>query len=158
MNSERQRETVVAVNIRGRSAVEWVLILIVVAGLAIDAYVHFDLASAFDGEKTSTLSVGDMFRGEASVAIIAALALLLHPRRWTAAFAFIVSGAGFVAVVVTRYVNVGQIGFIPNTYDPFWQPTGKWVSAIAEGVAALVALGLFAVMNTYARTRETARV
>jgi hypothetical protein len=122
----------------------WALIVIVVVGLAIDAYVHFDLAHAFDNEKTSTLSVGDLFRGEATVAIIAALALLLRPRWYTAAFAAVVAGAGFVAVLVTRYVNIGAFGPFPNTYDPYWQPTGKWLSAIAEGVAALAALALFA--------------
>src|ERR1700709_1403775 len=121
---------VVAMIARGRVGLQWALIVVVVVGLAIDAYVHFDLAANFDGEKTSTLSVGDMFRGEASVAIVAALALLLRPRRWSAAFAFIVAGAGFVAVVVTRYVNIGSIGPIPNTYDPYWEPTGKWLSAL----------------------------
>jgi len=39
-----------------RSMTRVMLILIVVAGLAIDAYVHFHLASAFKNNKTSTLS------------------------------------------------------------------------------------------------------
>jgi hypothetical protein len=136
---------------------QWVLIVVVVVGLGIDAYVHFDLAHAFDNEKTSTLSVGDLFRGEASVAIVAALALLLRPRRYTAAFAAVVAGAGFVAVVVTRYVNIGAFGPFPNTYDPFWEPTGKWLSAIGEGVAAVAALVLFVLMQTavqHGRTRS----
>jgi hypothetical protein len=131
--------------------IQWVLIGVVVAGLAIDAYVHFDLADAFKNNKTSTLSEADMFRAEAVVSVLAALALLLRPRRYTAAIAFVVAAAGFVAVVVTRYYDVGAIGPFPDTYDPFWEPTGKWVSAIGEGVAALAALALFVTLHVGAR-------
>ncbi|MDT4972094.1 MAG: hypothetical protein QOG22_2237, partial [Pseudonocardiales bacterium] len=62
---------------RGSLGIRAVLIAIVVVGLAIDAYVHFDLASAFKHVKTSTLSEADMFRAEATVAVIAAIALLV---------------------------------------------------------------------------------
>jgi hypothetical protein len=125
--------------------------VIVVAGLAIDAYVHFHLASAFKNNRTSTLSEADLFRAEATVAIIAAVALLLRPRRYTAAFAFLVAAAGFAAVMVYRYVDIGAFGPIPGMYDPFWVPTEKWLSAVAEGVAAVAALALVALFS--ARTR-----
>jgi len=130
---------------RGRGTV-LILTALVVAGLAVDAYVHFDLASAFKNNKTATLSEADMFRAEATVAILAAVALLLRPRRSTAAFAFLVAGAGLVAVLVTRYVEFGAIGPIPKLYDPYWQPTGKWLSAVAEAVATLAALALTALL------------
>jgi hypothetical protein len=142
---------------RSRAVVQWTLVVVVVVGLAIDAYVHFDLADAFKNNKTSTLSEADMFRAEATVAIVAAAALLLRPRRYTAAFAFVVAGAGFVAVVVTRYVDVGVIGPFPDTYDPFWEPTGKWLSAIGEAAAALAALGLFAILQTGRRAAPSPR-
>ena len=73
---------------RGWIAVRTVLTLIVAAGLAIDAYVHLDLASTYDVVKTSTLSQGDLFRVEAALAIVAGVALLVRPRRYTACSPF----------------------------------------------------------------------
>ncbi|HEU5271166.1 MAG TPA: hypothetical protein VFU36_14665 [Jatrophihabitans sp.] len=123
------------------------LTVIVVAGLAIDAYVHFHLASAFAHNRTSTLSEADLFRVEAVLAIIAAVALLLRPRRYTAAFAFLVAAGGFAAVLVYRYVDIGAFGPIPGMYDPYWLPAEKMLSAVAEGVAAVAALGLLWVFS-----------
>jgi hypothetical protein len=51
----------------------------VVAGLAIDAFLHLDMASSYDGVNSSVLTQGDMFRAEAALAIIAALALVVRP-------------------------------------------------------------------------------
>ena len=56
-------------NVRGRNGLQVTLIAIAVLGLAIDAFVHFDLAGAFAGNKTSTLSEADIFRADASVAL-----------------------------------------------------------------------------------------
>ncbi|MDQ2958422.1 MAG: hypothetical protein M3Y42_15855 [Actinomycetota bacterium] len=123
------------------------LTIIAVAGLVVDAYVHFHLASAFTGNKTSVLSESDLFRAEATVAVIAAVALLLRPRRYTALFAFLVAAAGTVAVVLYRYVNVGAFGPIPNMYDPFWAPAEKTLSVLAEAAAALAALALFVILH-----------
>lgn len=134
-----------------QSALRFALALIAAAGLAIDAYVHFDLASAYDGVKSSVLTQGELFRGEATVAAIAAAAVLLHPRRYTAAFAFIVAAAGTAAVLVYAYVDVGAFGPFPDMYDPPWYPE-KTLSAWAEGAAAVAALGLFATLH--ARTRR----
>jgi hypothetical protein len=135
---------------------EVALIGVVVVGLAIDAFVHFDLAGAFAGNKTSTLSEADIFRADATVALIAAIALLVRPRRYTAAFAFLVAAAGTTAVIVTRYVNVGKIGPIPNLYDPYWAPFEKGLSVIGEAAAALAALALLAILHRQTRT-EPAR-
>ncbi len=133
---------------RGGSSTRWALTIVVVVALAIDAFVHFDLASNFAQVKTSTLSQADLFRVEGVVAIIAALAVLVRPHRLTAAFAFLVAASATVAVVLYRYVDVGAIGPLPNMYDPYWQPTGKWLSAIAEIVAAVAALLLFLRMSS----------
>jgi hypothetical protein len=146
---------VVAMSTRGWSAIRATLIVIVVAGLAVDAFVHLDLASAFKNVKSSTLSEADLFRGEAISAIIAAVAVLVRPRRYTAAFAFLVAAAGTVAVVLYRYVDVGAFGPFPDMYDPFWAPTEKTLSAVAEGAAALAALALLVMLH--ARTRQTTR-
>jgi hypothetical protein len=143
---------------RGSLGIRVVLIAIVVVGLAIDGYVHFHLAgaSSFKANKTSTVSEAELFRVEAVAAILAAVAVLVRPNRYTAAFAFLVAAAGTVAVILYRYVNVGKIGPIPNMYDPFWGPTEKWVSAWAEGAAALAALALSVMFSVRTRRRVAA--
>jgi hypothetical protein len=145
---------VVVMSARGRLAIQVALTAIVVTGLAVDAFVHFHLASAFERNKTSTLSGADLFHLEAIAAVIAAVALLVRPRRYTAAFAFLVAANGTAAVVVYRYVDVGTIGPIPNMYDPYWAPPEKTLSAWAEGLAALAALALL--VMSHLRTRKAA--
>src|SRR3954465_476613 len=95
-------------------------IVVVVAGLAVDAYVHFDLAGTYDPVKTSTLSQGDLFRAQGVVAILAALLLIVRPRRWTAAIAAVAAGAALAAVLTYRYVDIGRIGPIPSMYEAGW--------------------------------------
>jgi hypothetical protein len=123
------------------TAARWALIVLTVAGLAIDVYVHFDLASTYDFVKTSTISQGDLFRAESVVAIIAAVALVLRPRRYTAAFAAVVAGGGAAALLVYRYYDIGKLGPIPSMYEPIWYPE-KTSAAIAEIVATGTALGV----------------
>ena len=145
-------------SVRRLSPAEMVVVAIAVVGLAIDAFVHLDLASAFAHVKTSTLSQADLFRVEAAAAILAAVGLLVRPRRYTAAFAFLVSAAGLIAVVVYRYADIGAFGPIPNMYDPYWQPTGKWVSAVAELAAAIAAAVLFVMLQRRAHDVPPPRV
>jgi hypothetical protein len=119
----------------------WAARGVAAAGLAVDAYVHWHLASGYDavrGHGTPHISQGQLFRVEAALAL-AALILVLVPRRWTAALAFLVAAGGVAAVLVYRYVDVGAIGPIPNMYESLWY-TEKTVSAVAEGIAALAAL------------------
>lgn len=144
-----------ATSVRSRSALRWVLILIAAVGLLIDAFVHFHLAAAYSSVRTSTLSEGDLFRVEATVATIAAAALLIRPRRYTAALAFVVAAGGTAAVVFTRYVNVGAFGPFPNMYEPSWGGE-KTLSAIAEAIAAVAALLLFALLHAEARQGDPA--
>ena len=145
-------------SVRRLSPAEMVVVAIAVVGLAIDAFVHLNLASAFAHVKTSTLSQADLFRVEAAAAIVAAVALLVRPRRYSAAFAFLVSAAGLIAVVVYRYADIGAFGPIPNMYDPYWQPTGKWLSAIAELAAAIAAAVLFMMLQRRAHDVPPPRV
>jgi hypothetical protein len=139
------RETYLGTTRRDRTLTE-VLMAVVVVGLALDAYVHLHLASAYDGIRTSSISQGDLFRVEAVLAIIAALALAFRPRRYTAGFAFLVATGGVFAVLLYQYVNVGKIGPIPDMYDPIWS-TEKVLSLIGEAAAAVAALSLLAVMQ-----------
>lgn len=136
---------------RGWIAVRTVLTVIVAAGLAIDAYVHLDLASTYDVVKTSTLSQGDLFRVEAALAIVAGVALLVRPRRYTAWFAFLVSAGGVAAVLVYRWVDVGKLGPLPNMYEPSWYGE-KTLSLVAEAIAAVAAAVLLVLMYRRART------
>jgi glucan phosphoethanolaminetransferase (alkaline phosphatase superfamily) len=140
-----------------RTPLQWTLILLAVVGLVVDAIVHFDLASAFADVKTSTISQADLFRIEAVAALVVAAALLVFPRRSTALAVFVVAASAAVAVVVYRYVDVGRIGPVPNMYDPYWQPVGKWLSAVAEVVAAGASAALAGVL-TPARGREREHV
>jgi hypothetical protein len=137
--------------------VQVALIAVVVVGLAIQAFVHFHLAGSFPLNKTSTLSEEDLFNAEAVAAVIAALALIFRPRRYTAGFAFLVAAAGTAAVVVYRYVNVGKIGPIPNMYDPYWAPFEKNLSVIAEAIAAVAAFALFVLLHQQSRSESTTR-
>ena len=139
---------------RGWIAVRTVLAVIVAAGLAIDAYVHLDLASTYDVVKTSTLSQGDLFRVEAALAIVAGVALLVRPRRYTAWFAFLVSAGGVAAVLVYRWVDVGKVGPLPNMYEPYWYGE-KTLSLVAEAIAAVAAAILLVLM--YMRARAVAK-
>ena len=118
----------------------WVILrVLVAAGLAVDAYVHAVTASAYDVPAGGLVTQGDLFLIQAVVAAIAAVAVLVWPRRSTLAFAFLVAASAFGAVVLYRYVEVGSLGPLPRMYEPVWT-TDKLISAIAEAVAAVSAL------------------
>ncbi len=138
-----------------RSALSWVLIAVVVVGLVVDAIVHFDLASNFANNKTSTLSEADLFRAEAVVSLVVALLVVVLPRWYTAALAFLVAASAAAVAVITRYSNIGKIGPIPNLYDPYWAPSGKVLSVIGEAAAAIAAAALIAVLRTRSRRTES---
>src|SRR3954453_11518186 len=86
------------------------LAIAVAVCLAIDAYVHLSDATDYGSVRTSVLSQADLFRIQAVLAIVLAMALLVRPRRWVwAASALLLAGAAF-AVVLCTYVDVGQLG------------------------------------------------
>jgi hypothetical protein len=132
-------------------AVSWLLRLLTAAGLAIDAYVHADLAPAYDPIRKS-VSQGDLFRLEAALASLAALLILAYARRVTWLMAVLTAGGGLAALLLYRYVNVGTIGPLPNMYDPVWFPE-KTATAIAQGAATLTALAGLA-LAVYLRRRQ----
>ena len=116
------------------------LVGVTVAGLVIDAYVHLKVAGSYDAVK-ATVSQGELFRIEAGLAIVAAILLLVRPGRLTAALAAIVAGGGVLALLLYYFVNVGQIGPLPNMYEPVWF-ADKVVTLIAQTVATVTALAL----------------
>lgn len=120
------------------------------AGLAVDAFVHADLAGRFD--TGGALSESRLFLIQAALAAAAALGIVLRGRRLEAAVGFLVAAAALGAVLLYRYVDVGSIGPLPNMYEPIWYAE-KTISAIAEAVAVAASLALLAV-----RQREWLRL
>jgi hypothetical protein len=110
------------------------------AALITDAVVHLKDAVLYDAATQALLSQGQLFRIQAVVAIVAAAAVLVWPRRLAWAIAFLVAAGAVGAVVLYTYVNVGSFAGLPDMYEPSWGPPGKLLSAIAEGAAALLAL------------------
>ena len=127
---------------RARTRRNGILLGIVVVGLLVDAGVHLALASSFPDHRTSVLTEATVFRVQAATAVVAAIAVAVRPRRYTAAFALVVSASAVVAVVLYRYVDIGALGPVPDMYDPYWGPAAKVVSVVAEAAAAAGALGL----------------
>lgn len=119
----------------------WALRLVTAGGLAVDAWVHFDLAPTYDAVRSNTISQGDLFRVEGVAAVAAAVLVLVWGRLLVALGAVAVAGGGLVALLAYRYVDVGAIGPLPNMYEPAWY-TEKWVTTVAQAVAAVAAAGV----------------
>ena len=109
------------------------------ASLGIDSYVHAHDATFYDAVRTSVISQGTLFRLEAGVAALIAVALLIRPSWFWWAAALLVAGSAFGAVVLYTYVDVGRLGPLPNMYEPTWALPGKAASAWAEGVGIILA-------------------
>ncbi|MFG1806782.1 hypothetical protein [Streptomyces sp. NPDC049040] len=121
----------------------WATRVIAAAGLAVDAYVHADLAPQYDAVD-ATFSQGDLFRAEAALSALAALLILVWRRFLGDAFGWLVAAGGFALLVVYRYVDVGKLGPLPNMYEPVWY-TEKKVVAVAQLVAVAAASVLIVV-------------
>jgi hypothetical protein len=133
-----------------------VLVAVVVAGLAVDAALHVDLAGAYEPVRTSVLSQADLFRAEGVVAGLAALLLVVRPRRYSAAIAAVVAGSALAALLVYRYYDLGRLGPVPSMYEPVWYGK-KTVAAIAEGIAGIAAVALVIVLTGRSARREAGR-
>jgi hypothetical protein len=107
--------------------------LITAAGLAVDAYVHADLASNYQSTGTG-VSQAALFRIEAGAASAAALIVLVIAGRAGFALAAVVAASALAAILVYRYVDIGSLGPFPNMYEPVWYPE-KTTAAFAEAVA-----------------------
>jgi hypothetical protein len=117
-----------------RSGTSLGLAVVAALGLAYDAKVHLQLAEGYDAVG-STITQGALFRMEAVVAIVCALALLVSDRRVVWAAAGLTGLSGVAAVLLYRYVDVGSIGPVPNMYEPVWFAQKTW-SAVAEAAVA----------------------
>jgi hypothetical protein len=122
-----------------RLIVSWALRLGTAAALSIDAAVHLGNAGAYDDIK-ATFTQGGLFRFEAGAAMAAALLVLVWPRRPAWILALLVAGSALAAVLVYRYVDIGQLGPVPSMYENTWQVPGKLLSAWAEGAAVVLSV------------------
>ena len=128
-----------------RSAIEWALTAVVVAGLAIDAYVHLHVAGDYRLVRTSVVSQATLFRIEGTVAALAALWVLLRASLWSALAAFLVAAGGVGALTFYYYVDPGRLGPLPDMYEPVWFADKTWTfdgSAAAAVAALLLAISL----------------
>jgi len=98
--------------------------------------VHLDLAPTYDGIGDQ-LTVGDLFRAQGVVSLLAAAAVLLVRRQVTLLLAVAVAVASTTAVVSSVYVRLPAVGPLPELYEPVWY-ADKTVSAVCTAVAAAV--------------------
>ena len=114
---------------------------IVALGLLVNAYIHVDLASQYDAVTSGTISQGDLFRIQAGAGLLAAVLVVALRRRASDLFALAVAAGGIFAVLLYRYVEVGQIGPLPSMYEPVWY-TEKALSLVAQAFVAAAAATL----------------
>lgn len=113
--------------------------LLLAVALLIDAVIHLHLAHRYQLAAPGGIGEGNLFRIEAVVALIVAVAVVLRPSVVTFAAGFVVSAAGVAAVLLYRYVDVSAFGPIPAMYEPIWFRE-KAISAVAEAAGAVIAL------------------
>ncbi|MFB7708275.1 hypothetical protein [Streptomyces sp. NPDC056105] len=116
--------------------------ILAAAGLAVNAYVHADLAARYD-PVSATISQGSLFRIETALAALAALLVLFWRRSLGDVVAWLTAAGGLTALLVHRYVDVGASGPLPDMYEPLWY-TEKDLVVISQ-VVAVVAMTLLLV-------------
>jgi hypothetical protein len=107
--------------------------------LVADAVIHAQLASRYDLNATGGLSQGDLFRIEAGVAALAAVLILLTAHRAAWAIALVAMASAVAAVLLSRYVEIGQLGPVPDMFEPYWYGQ-KVVAALAEAIGTVTAV------------------
>jgi uncharacterized membrane protein HdeD (DUF308 family) len=120
--------------------IQRVLAVVTAALLGVDAFVHLHYAHSYDQFHSSTMSEGTLFRIQGVVAIVVGVLLLIRPSVLTWTLSLLVAGSAVVAVTLYTYVNVGQLGPLPNLYENTWSPPGKVLSAVAELIAAVLSI------------------
>jgi hypothetical protein len=83
--------------------------VVVAAGLAVDAYVHLNLASTY-AEAGGLVNEGVLFRAEAAVALLAAVAVVVPGRRVCYLAGFAVAVSALAVMLGSRYADLRAIG------------------------------------------------
>ncbi|QXJ23524.1 hypothetical protein AGRA3207_004692 [Actinomadura graeca] len=134
--------------------------LLVAAGLAADAIVHWRFAPDMAYVQGGSIDGDMLFRIQAAIAGVTAVVILTYARRWSYALAFLVAASAVGALLFYYYVDAGAIGPLPDMHEPVWY-SDKTISLIGEGIAALAALAGFVLTgpadhDTRSRTSEPA--
>jgi hypothetical protein len=114
-----------------------VLRVLVAVSLGVSAYLHFDLAEgplAGDGK----ITLAGMFIGQAVVAALVAIWVLVRGDRIALLAGLLVGGASFLALILSVYVEIPAIGPFPTLYEPLWY-TEKVIAAVSAGLATVFA-------------------
>jgi hypothetical protein len=131
--------------------------LIAIVGLSVDAYVHLDLAAIYS-EAQAAINEGVLFRVEAALALLTALALIMSARRLPLALGFAVSASALTLMLVSRYVDIGPLGPFPSLYDPVWYSEKLWAAGGEAAATIASAAGVLLVsISASGRGRAAAR-
>jgi hypothetical protein len=129
--------------------------LLVAAGLAVDAYVHWIFAPDMAGVQGGSIGGDTLFYAQAVIAGVVGLLVLAWPRRWTFVVGFLVAATALGAVILYYYADIGSLGPLPDLHEPVWY-SEKTISAVGEGVATLAAaIGILVGGPRKAAHRET---
>jgi hypothetical protein len=118
--------------------VSWTIRVLTAVGLGVDAIVHLVLAPTQPPAAPGQWSQVGLFYGEAVVAVVVGVLVLVTGARGVYLVAVVVAASALAAVLVSRYLDTGPLGPIPDLYEPFWY-TSKVVATVAEAVAVLTA-------------------
>jgi hypothetical protein len=132
----------------------WLAAIVAVAGLSIDAYVHLNLAATY-AEAQAPINEGVLFRAEAVLALLTAVALITPRRRLPFVLGFAVSASALTVMVVSRYVDLGPIGPLPDLYDPVWFPEKLWAAG-GEAAASIASAAGILLLSIRTRPRRSA--
>jgi hypothetical protein len=112
--------------------------LLVAIGLGVDAYVHWRFAPHMAYLDSGSIGGDTLFRAQALVAGVAALLALVWPGRWTFAVAFLVAVSAIGALLLYFFLDVDELGPLPDMYDPSWYQE-KTFAILGESVAGIAA-------------------
>lgn len=113
--------------------------VLIAAGLAVDAFVHLQLADTYQQAFPGGIGGGNLFRIQAVAAILAGLFVLIRGSRLSYLIAAVVALSAFAAVMQSVTIQLPQLGPIPSMYEPVWF-FEKTLSAVAEAIAGVLAV------------------
>ncbi|GAA4223551.1 hypothetical protein GCM10022254_00890 [Actinomadura meridiana] len=132
-----------------------ILRLLVAAGLAADAIVHWRFAPEMAFVQGGSIDGELLFRVQAAVAGVAAVVILTYAVRWAYALTFLIAASAVGALVFYYFVDAGALGPLPDMYEPVWY-TEKTISLVGEGIAAVAALAGLLTANRAKRADDDA--
>ena len=125
-----------------RPAVDRPLRWVTAIGLAVSAYLHWDLARSpyvADGQ----ITLAGLFVAQAVVAALVAVWVAVRAETLAVLAALAVAAGSLTALVLSVYVRLPSFGPFPVLYEPLWYGD-KVAAAVAAAVATLTALAALA--------------